>query len=70
MIVRMGSRVTAAIEILDDGKARTAQELLAEALKRKLVPAGTTPHYIYTALFEYIADVSIGKHPLDGSFVM
>jgi hypothetical protein len=49
-----GHIITAAIEILDDGKARTAQELLAEALKRKLVPPGTTPHYIYTALFEYI----------------
>jgi DNA primase len=59
-----GHIITAAIEILDDGKARTAQELLAEALKRNLVPAGTTPHYIYTALFEYIGrQLGRGRKP-------
>jgi DNA primase len=59
-----GHIITAAIEILDDGKARTAQELLAEALKRGLVPAGTTPHYIYTALFEYIGrQLGRGRKP-------
>jgi DNA primase len=59
-----GHIITAAIEILYDGKARTAQELLAAALKRKLVPGGTTPHYIYTALFEYIGrQLGRGRKP-------
>ena len=59
-----GHIITAAIEILDDGKARTAAELLAEALKRKLVPANTTAHYIYTALFEYIGrQLGRGRKP-------
>jgi DNA primase len=50
-----GHIITAAIEILADGKPRTADELLAEALKRKLVPPGTQRKYVYTALIEYIA---------------
>jgi hypothetical protein len=50
-----GHIITAAIEILADGKPRTADELLAEALKRKLVPPETQRKYIYTALIEYIA---------------
>lgn len=50
-----GHIVSAAIEILADGKPRTADELLAEALKRGLVPKNTTHRYIYTALIEYIA---------------
>jgi hypothetical protein len=59
-----GHIITAAIEILDDGKARNAAEILAEALKRNLVPAGTTPHYIYTALFEYIGrQLGRGRKP-------
>lgn len=59
-----GHIITAAIEILDDGRPRTAQELLAEALARKLVPTGTKPHYIYTALFEYIGrQLGRGRKP-------
>ena len=59
-----GHIITAAIDILDDGKPRTAQDILAEALKRKLVPTGTTPHYIYTALFEYIGrQLGRGRKP-------
>jgi hypothetical protein len=59
-----GHIITAAIEILDDGKGRTAREILAEALKRHLVPAGTTPHYIYTALFEYLGrQMGRGRKP-------
>jgi hypothetical protein len=50
-----GHIITAAIEILADGKPRTADELLAEALKRNLVPPGTQRKYVYTALIEYIA---------------
>ncbi len=59
-----GHIITAAIEILDDGKARTAAQLLDEALKRKLVPPNTTAHYIYTALFEYIGrQLGRGRKP-------
>jgi hypothetical protein len=50
-----GHIITAAIEVLADGKPRTADELLAEALKRNLVPPGTQRKYVYTALIEYIA---------------
>src|SRR5262249_44726992 len=43
---------------------RDAKALLAEALARKLVPANTTYHYIYTALIEYIArQLGRGRKP-------
>lgn len=59
-----GHIITAAIQILDDGKARTAAEILAAALERNLVPPETKPHYIYTALFEYIArQLGRGRKP-------
>ncbi len=59
-----GHIIVAAIEILGDGKARDAKELLQEALARKLVPANTTYHYIYTALIEYIArQLGRGRKP-------
>ena len=59
-----GHIITAAIDILDDGKPGTVQDILVEALKRKLVPTGTTPHYIYTALFEYIGrQLGRGRKP-------
>jgi hypothetical protein len=45
-----GHIITAAIAILEDGKPRTT----AEALARKLVPAGTKVHYIYAGLAEYL----------------
>ena len=50
-----GHVITATIAILEDGKARTADQILAEALARKLVPPATTKKYIYSALIEYIA---------------
>ena len=50
-----GRIITAAIDILDDGKARTADELCAEAIKRGLVPNTTKRKYVYSALIEYIA---------------
>jgi len=50
-----GHCITATIAILEDGKARTADQILAEALARKLVPPATTKKYIYSALIEYIA---------------
>jgi DNA primase len=59
-----GHIITAAIEILEDGKPRTADELLAEALRRKLVPANTLHKYIYSALIEYIArQIGRGRKP-------
>jgi DNA primase len=50
-----GHVIVAAIEILEDGKARSADAILAEALARNLVPPHTTRKYVYTALIEYIA---------------
>jgi Restriction endonuclease len=59
-----GHIITAAIEILEDGKPRTADELLAEALKRKLVPPNTLHKYVYSALIEYIArQIGRGRRP-------
>lgn len=51
-----GHIINAAIEILSDcGKALTSQEILDEALKRRLVPPQTQNKYVYSALIEYIA---------------
>lgn len=59
-----GHIITAAVEILGDGKPRTADELLAEALERKLVPPQTTRKYVYSALIEYIArQLGRGRKP-------
>jgi DNA primase len=59
-----GHIITAAIEILGDGKARDARQLLQEALARKLVPPNTTYHYVYTSLIEYIArQLGRGRKP-------
>ncbi len=59
-----GHIITAAIEILGDGKARTADEILAEALTRVLVPHDTTRKYVYSALIEYIArQLGRGRKP-------
>lgn len=60
-----GSAITAALEILGDGKARDAQQILDEALKRKLVQPNMTKKYVYTALIEYIArSIGRGRKPL------
>jgi DNA primase len=50
-----GHVIKAAIEILSDGKARTAGEILHEALQLALLTADTKRKYVYTALTEYIA---------------
>lgn len=47
--------IIAAIEILGDGRARTAHEILEAALTRGLVPKQTTYKYVYSALIEYVA---------------
>ncbi|HEY0395117.1 MAG TPA: M4 family metallopeptidase [Candidatus Elarobacter sp.] len=50
-----GHVITAAVAVLADGLPRSSDEICAEALKRALVPAGTSKRYVYTALIEYIA---------------
>ncbi len=59
-----GHIIVAAIEILGDGKPRTADDLLAQALARGLVPPQTTRKYVYSALIEYIArQLGRGRKP-------
>ncbi len=59
-----GHIITAAVEILSDGRPRSADDLLAEALKRALVPPATTRKYVYSALIEYIArQLGRGRKP-------
>jgi hypothetical protein len=50
-----GHIILAAIQILEDGKARTAEQLLQEAVQLKLLTTETKRKYVYTALTEYIA---------------
>jgi DNA primase len=60
-----GHIIHAAVTILEQGGLRTAQEILVEALRRKLVPANTTVKYVYSALIEYIARTNgHGRKPL------
>jgi DNA primase len=49
-----GPIITAALEVLQDGRSHTAEEIAAIALKCKLLDA-TTPKYVYISLIEYIA---------------
>ncbi|MBV9718345.1 MAG: hypothetical protein JOZ77_03440 [Candidatus Eremiobacteraeota bacterium] len=59
-----GRVITAAIEILEDGKPRDADELLKDALAHNLVPPNTTRKYVYTNLIEYIArQLGHGRKP-------
>ncbi|HVA37289.1 MAG TPA: hypothetical protein VNJ51_06725 [Candidatus Dormibacteraeota bacterium] len=59
-----GHIIAAAVQILEDGKVRTSDQILAEALRRKLVPAATTKKYVYSALIEYIArQIGHGRKP-------
>ncbi|MDE2573526.1 MAG: hypothetical protein KGM44_13510 [bacterium] len=59
-----GHITTAAIQILGDGKVRSADEILAAALERQLVPPNTNKKYVYTALIEYIArQLGHGRKP-------
>jgi hypothetical protein len=59
-----GRVITAAIDILGDGKPRAADEILKEALAKALVPPNTTRKYVYTNLIEYIArQIGHGRKP-------
>jgi DNA primase len=50
-----GHIILAAIQILEDGVARTADQLLQEAIRLNLLTTETKRKYVYTALTEYIA---------------
>jgi DNA primase len=50
-----GPIVVAAIEVLQDGRSHTAEEILQIALQRGLFDANMTHKYVYTSLIEYIA---------------
>jgi hypothetical protein len=50
-----GPIITAALSVLQDGRAHSAEEILAVAQQRGLLDTATTKKYVYTALIEYIA---------------
>jgi hypothetical protein len=50
-----GSLLPAALAVLQDGVARTAQQIFDLAKARGLVADGASAKYVYTALIEYIA---------------
>ena len=50
-----GTTISAAMHVLADGTARSAEQILAEAVKDGLLAADYNPRYLYTALIEYIA---------------
>ena len=45
-----GHMLSALRELLSDGRARTVEDLCAEAIKRGLVPASTKPKYFFHAV--------------------
>jgi hypothetical protein len=49
-----GHVIATALDILSDGKPRTAQQILDEAIARKLLPHDFSHKYLYTALTQYI----------------
>lgn len=56
--------IDAAIAVLADGKARTADEILAEAQMRGLLDATTTRKHVYTSLSQYIERaLGTGRRP-------
>jgi hypothetical protein len=56
--------IDAALSILADGKARTADEILAEGRKRGLFTASMTRKHVYTSLSQYIERaVGAGRKP-------
>ncbi len=50
-----GHVLNAVLAILSDGHPRSADEILAEAIKNGTLPPHTSRKYVYTALIEYIA---------------
>src|SRR5208283_2482366 len=47
--------IAAAMHILADGITRSADQIVDEAVKERLLAATYNPRYLYTALIEYIA---------------
>lgn len=59
-----GYIIAAALAVLADGKPHDADDILAQALARKLLPTSTTRKYVYTALHEYVdRTLGAGKTP-------
>ena len=52
---RTAGPIAAAMHILADGVTRSADEILDEAVKERLLAASYKPKYVYTALIEYIS---------------
>ncbi|HEV3157277.1 MAG TPA: hypothetical protein VGZ00_08020 [Candidatus Baltobacteraceae bacterium] len=50
-----GSNLRAAVAILQDGKTRSVDEILSEAIARGLLPSSVTRKHLYIALVEYIS---------------
>ena len=60
-----GANIRAAVAVLADGKPRTADELLAAALARKLLAPSVSRKHLYIALTQYIARTKgVGRVPL------
>lgn len=56
--------IDAALAILADGKVRTADDILAEGLKRGLFGPDMTRKYVYTSLSQYIErSIGVGRKP-------
>lgn len=56
--------ITAALQVLADGKPHTAEDILAQAVARHLLPHSTNRKYVYTALREYIVRaIGAGRRP-------
>jgi DNA primase len=49
-----GHILATALDILSDGKLRSAPQILSEAIERKLLPPNFSHKYLYTALTQYI----------------
>ncbi len=59
-----GYIIAAALQVLADGAPHDADDILAQALARNLLPATTTRKYVYTALHEYVERaLGAGKIP-------
>ncbi len=56
--------IAAAMHILADGITRSADQILDEAVKERLLAADYKPHYMYTALIEFISRaIGGGRRP-------
>ncbi len=60
-----GHVLATALDILSDGKLRSAQQILDEAIARKLLPHDFSHKYLYTALTQYIERcLGAGRKPV------